>query len=128
MGSVSAKILVVFSLISASVLASNCNLLCELNDLDKIATSLQLGIEPCHNSQEKGESAGCEWDSGSLDLSNKDKFTKLSVFFSLLQYLIFFLDQKIDFKKDLTSLAYFKIFLQIPSDTIQSINSVRIII
>ncbi|BDA78586.1 hypothetical protein LPTSP3_g15160 [Leptospira kobayashii] len=128
MGSVSAKILVVFSLISATILASSCNLFCELNNLDKIATSLRLNVEPCHNSEESDESAGCEWDSGTLDLSRKDKLTNLTFFFSLLQYYISFLDQKIDFKKGLFVLTYFKVFLQIPSDTIQSINSIRIII
>lgn len=128
MGSVSAKILVVFSLISATVLASSCNLFCELNDLEKIATSLQLNVEPCHDSEESSESAGCEWDSGTLDLSRKDKLTNLTVYFSLLQYCISFFDRKVDFKKDLFTLTYFEVFLQIPSDTIQSINSIRIII
>ena len=47
--------------------------------------------------------AGISIPASSEDLSNKDKFAKLTVFFSLLQYFIFFLDQKIDFKKDLTS-------------------------
>ncbi|TGN13345.1 hypothetical protein [Leptospira ilyithenensis] len=128
MGSASAKILVFFSLISATVLAFNCNLFCELNELDKVAISLQLDVEPCHNSQETDESAGCEWDSGRLDVSDKDKLTNFSVFFSLVQYYIPFSDRKTDLSADLSDSIYFKVFLFIPSYAIQNINSVRIII
>ncbi|MCW7467567.1 hypothetical protein [Leptospira levettii] len=129
MGSVSAKILVVFSLISATVLASSCNLFCELNDLEKIATSLQLDVVPCHNSEGADDSKSCEWDSGTLDLSQKDKFENFTIFFSLLQYYtVSFFKQEITQRKGFPGFACFKVFLHIPSDTIRSINSTRIII
>ncbi|MEK6883824.1 MAG: hypothetical protein AABY22_29615 [Nanoarchaeota archaeon] len=128
MGSVSAKVIVVLSLISTIVLASSCNLLCELNDLELAATSLRLDLEPCHNSEESDKSAGCEWDSGTLDLSRNDKFTNLTVLFTFLQYYISFFDENPYFKKSNLVLNYHNIFFRIPSVTIQSINSVRIII
>ncbi|MCW7472188.1 MULTISPECIES: hypothetical protein [Leptospira] len=129
MGSVSAKILVVFSLISATMLASSCNLFCELNYLDKIATSLQLDVEPCHNSEGADDSKSCEWDSGTLDLTQKDKFKNFSIFFSLLQYYtVSFIKQDINQRKGFPAFVCFKVFFHIPSDTIISINSIRIII
>lgn len=129
MTSVSVKILVVFCLISTTVLASSCNLFCELDNIQKIRTSLndslQLNVGLCHKSQESSESVDCEWDSGALDITRKDRLINITVFyfFASIQYFLF------DQKKDLFILTCFKVLLLIlSSDTIQSINSVRIII
>lgn len=124
------KILVIFSLISATILAFGCSLFCESIQLNHIATSSQLDVDHCHdsNADDTEKPTGCEWDSGALDLPPKDKFANLTIFFSLLHYHISFFDLKVDSSIDLSYLAYFEVFFHIPAGTIPNINSVRIII
>ncbi|WP_162274088.1 hypothetical protein [Leptospira tipperaryensis] len=119
--------MIVCTLLSIFVLIFDCGPVCEFDSkLENLSKEIQTAA-PCHQEQSSEEAPGCEWDSGSIAISETDSqsFKFLKEFFP-----IHYRSSDLLFSYD--PIPYFKKFLyddfKMNSITLLILPTIRILI
>lgn len=123
------KISMSFLLVSIIVLSISCNSICEFDVTDSSGFAYRFDVTPCHETSTPKSETDCEWDSGSLNLSYKEKFSHSFATLFILSYYQSFIDFVLNsnvrtaFLTGRRQLAF-----AFDSDSIFIINTIRILI
>ncbi len=122
------KILLSLSFLSACILSINCNRLCRFDSVSPIELSEMHGSDLSHEPSAPQEESDCEWDTGSINISYKEKFFSSFAHLSFLSSYIFFVDSLLNIEIAISELRDSIFPIDVHSDPIFSLNTIRILI
>lgn len=122
------KILLSLSFLSACILSINCNTLCKFDLVSPIELSDLHSSDISHEPAVPQEESDCEWDTGSLNISYKEKLFGSFTHLSFLTSYFFFVDSLLNIKIAISDLRDSIFPIDSHSDPVFSINTIRIFI
>lgn len=122
------KILLSLSFLSACILSINCSTLCKFDLVSPIEASDLHSSDLSHEPTAPQEESDCEWDTGSLNISYKEKFFSSFIHLSFSSNYIFFIDSLLKIEIAASDLRDSIFPIDSHSDPVFSINTIRILI